>query len=213
MKKLALILGLFLIIGCSIDVGNNDKDVLTTCYQFLEDGSDKPIAGLSVIIEYGFNKITGTGNIFHKTTDSNGTFCVEHSYTDTAYSNIEAPQAGLYFSFPNFLTLDGSEKTIYLVPFSSIKMHVINIDASDENDKIVITVRSDYKSSKGPRYTMDTDRTFEGNIIDTFTNVTALKGINTIKWFVYSNDILQSYQSDTVEIHQHGDSVDYKIEY
>jgi len=198
----------FLSLSCSKDDEINSREYVTTCYKFVEKGSNVPIVGLSVIINYGSSGILGSqGN-----TNIEGVWCFQHwndnGFYATPYTYVLDE---LFYNFPSQLPLNGSLNTIELIPRSNIKFHLINVEPSSINDKIVVSVNFSVGGGNydGYGYT----REFEGKEIDTFYISNAVKGLNTISWSVYELGILESSYTDEVTIEQYHETIDYEIEY
>lgn len=198
----------FLSLSCSKDDEINSREYVTTCYKFVEKGSNVPIVGLSVIINYGSSGILGSQG----TTNNEGVWCFQHwndnGFYATPYTYVLDE---LFYNFPSQLPLNGSLNTIELIPRSNIKFHLINVEPSSINDKIVVSVNFSVGGGNydGYGYT----REFEGKEIDTFYISNAVKGLNTISWSVYELGILESSYTDEVTIEQYHETIDYEIEY
>ncbi len=105
--------------------------------------------------------------------------------------------------------MNGSLNTIELFPRSNIKFHLINVEPSSINDKIVVSVDFRFDESHSYGYS----RQFEEKEVDTFYISNAIKGLNTISWLVYELGILKSSHTDEVTIEQYHETIDYEIEY
>ena len=206
---LIFIIGFFLI-GCSTDEdATNSREYITTCYKFVEKGTNVPIVGLSVLIHYGSTGVLSSQGI----TDNEGVWCFEH-WNDVGSSAI--PYTAIlddrFYNFPPSLPLNGSLNTIELIPWSRIRFHIINVEPVSETDKIEVT-NSFRIDSDGYIYSYSQTRPFDGEDIDAIYFSQAIKGLNTITWSVYSSGNLVSSYSDEVTIGQWGDTIDYEIEY
>ena len=211
MKKLALLLGVFIMMACSgEDIEKIDnREYISTCYKFVEIGSETPMDGLSILIHYGYGNILSAQGI----TNNDGMWCFKHWNDEGDFATPYTYNLSKFiYNFPSRLPLNGSVNTFGLIPASSIKLHIMNIDPSSENDKIVVKVEFDTREY-GVNFGAIDNREFVGKEIDTFYVSRAVKGKNIISWSVYSNGILQNTYSDTVEVEEFRQTVDYKIEY
>jgi len=198
----------FFSLSCSKDdeININSREFVTTCYKFVEKGSNVPIVGLSLLINYGQTGLLGSQG----TTNNERIWCFEHwndnGYYATPYTYVLDQN---FYNFPSLLTLNGSLNTIELFPRSNIKFHLINVEPSSINDKIVVSVDFRFDESHSYGYS----RQFEGKEVDTFYISNAIKGLNTISWSVYELGILKSSHTDEVTIEQYHETIDYEIEY
>lgn len=192
--------------NCSKDDDISSREFVTTCYKFVEMGNNVPIVGLSVIVHYGKTGVLGSQGI----SNNEGVWCFEHWNDNGAYA---IPYTYVidknFYNFPSQLPLNGSLNTIELIPRSNIKFHLINVEPTNINDKIVVSVDFRVDELNSYRYS----RQFEGKEIDTFYISNAIKGLNTISWSVFSNDILESSHSDEVTIEHYHETIDYEIGY
>ena len=57
-KTIIVLMSLVSILNCSNDGENeSSREYITTCYKFVEEGSNLPISGQSVLIHYGYSNI------------------------------------------------------------------------------------------------------------------------------------------------------------
>ena len=136
-KTIIVLMSLVSILNCSNDGENeSSREYITTCYKFVEEGSNLPISGQSVLIHYGYSNILSSQG----STDDDGVWCFEHW-------NDNGPSAVLYqpwledgyFNIPETLPLNGSINTIELIPKSYIRVHVVNVEPSSDNDRIDVS--------------------------------------------------------------------------
>jgi len=103
----------FLSLSCSKDDEISSREYVTTCYKFVEKGSNVPIVGLSLLINYGVSGNLGSQG----TTNNEGVWCFEHWNDYGPYATPYTYVLDQNFSnFPSQLPLNGSLNTIELIP-------------------------------------------------------------------------------------------------
>ena len=207
MKKFIYILViLLLVLNCSKDGDESNREYITTCYRFIEEGSGVPIPNLRVLVHYGPSNVLSSQGI----TDSDGVWCFEHWNDEGSSALLYQPMIIGYWDVPGALPLNGSTNTIELIPKSWVKFHVVNIEPSSVNDRVDVS----YTYRKDETHSFGGNRPFEGNDIDFLWWVDVFHGVNiSIEWKVQESGVLISTHSDEITIEQSGDVVEYLIEY
>lgn len=212
MKKFIYILViLLLVLNCSKDgdESNSNREYITTCYRFVEEGSGVPIPNLSILIHYGYSNVLSSQGI----TDNDGIWCFEHWNDEGSTATLYQPMIRGYWKVPETLPLNGSTNTIELIPKSWINFHIVNVEPSSINDRIDVRTRIRVVNVT-PFYDYGASRPFEGKEIDTYWKTSAIKGEgNYIEWKIKESGVLISTHRDTIRIEQHRDVVEYLIEY
>lgn len=93
----------FFLISCSDSTdGEKEREIYSTCYQFLEKGTNIPIEGLSIIIHS--SRPSGVDRVDQGITDESGNYCIEH-YDPLGSINIFKVMS---------IVVEGSDGTPYL---------------------------------------------------------------------------------------------------
>ena len=204
MKLFHFLLVSCLLLGCTKESDSNDREYVTTCYRFIEYTTNEPVAGLNILLHYGYEGILSSQGI----TDSDGTWCFEHWNDEGLSATPYHTYDNLYYNFPSTLPLNGKLNTIQLTPWSKIRFHVMNIEPANETDRLYLSNSYDID---GVGYGVG--RSFVGSDIDAIYYAKAAIGINEITKSVYSSDVQIGWSRYEVRIHRWGDTIHYNIEY
>ena len=210
-KILILLTFLLIVMSCSKDEEiETNREYITTCYKFVEEGSNLPISGLRILIHYGYSNVLSSQGI----TDDNGMWCFQHWNDNGNEASLYQPLLeDAYFMVPESLPLNVSIYTLEMIPKSFIRIHVVNVPPSSVFDRIDVSSEFFVTFEGKPKYGYRTTVPFEGKDIDAYYYFPAIKGLNEISWVVKNSDNIISTHIDKVIIEQYRDRVDYLIEY
>lgn len=202
-RLIKLLIGIFVFIAaCSSNDDEVDNRIeYTTCYKFIERGSNVPIQDLSILIHSA--RPSGVDRVDQGITDADGNFCFDHTgllgeitiFRILGAGDLQRegngyfiPSGGVPYKIDVSVPI---QSIIELDPISYLKFHIQNTSPINDNDEIFINYSFRYDFRDNSYWNL----WIQGKEIDTTFVTHTRAGSNKIEWETRLDGIGNSQKS------------------